>query len=87
MQIQQLEAESNLGQNIALDSPASPDKKRLDSWLSAFQCPGNREARVEVPTRSAPGKDDPHRGQEALGMKVDQRTSPREILFRVSFRC
>ena len=62
MQIEELERESHLRQNVALDAAAGADEERLDARFSPFESPGNREARVEVSTRAAPGEDHPHRG-------------------------
>jgi len=62
MQIEQLECKSDLRQYVALDSPSGTDEERLDAWVSVFQRSGNREARVEVSTRSSAREYHPHRG-------------------------
>src|SRR5436190_12284244 len=61
MQIQEFEGESHLGQHVAFDSSTGANEKRLYERVSLFQGPGNREARVEVSTRSAAREDHPHR--------------------------
>jgi hypothetical protein len=53
MQVKQLKSESDLRQYVALDAAAGTDEEGLDAWVSPFQRSGNREARVEVSTRSS----------------------------------
>src|ERR1700740_3153151 len=62
MQVQQLESESDLRQHVAFDTPPGTNEEGLDAGVGPFQGSGNREARVEVSTRSSAREYHPHRG-------------------------
>jgi hypothetical protein len=60
MEIEQLERETCLGKNLALDSSMGPDKKGLDPPVLFYHCAGDRESRVKVPAGSSTREQNPH---------------------------
>lgn len=59
MEIEQLVPEFGRGQDVTLDAATSSDEDRLQPRLQLHEGPRNRERRVEMPTGTAAGDEDP----------------------------